>query len=225
VQPELRLNTLMLAHLSRRATTVSAAERRVLRERGEAFAARNELVWADNEAKGATGLEARAWLGRANAELLRLRWLTGDSATDLDELVDAWRGVVECFRDYGHKFEVARSQARLAAVLDAAGDPEATTYRDAALATARELGARPLIAELGFGTAPTAAAAPGSATLTRREREILQLVDRGMSNREIGEQLFISAKTVSVHVSNIIGKLDASGRGEAAAIARDRGLL
>ncbi len=225
VQPELRLNTLMLAHLSQRATSVSAAERRVLRERGEGYAARSELVWADNEVKGATGLEARAWRGRAHAELLRLRWLTGDSSADIDEIVEAWRIVVECFRDYGHKFEVARSQARLAAVLDAAGDPEATTYRDAALATARELGARPLIAELGFGTTPTAAAAPGTATLTRREREILQLVDRGMSNREIGEQLFISAKTVSVHVSNIIGKLDASGRGEAAAIARDRGLL
>ncbi len=225
LQPELRLNTLMLAHLSRRATSVSAAQRRGLRERGEALAARNELVWADNEVKGATGLEARSWRTRAHAELLRLRWLTGDSAADLDEIVEAWRASVECFRDYGHTFEVARSQARLAAVLDAAGDPEATTYRDAALATARELGARPLIAELGFGTAPAAAAAPGTATLTRRELEILQLVDRGLSNRDIGERLFISAKTVSVHVSNVIGKLDASGRGEAAAIARDRGLL
>jgi DNA-binding NarL/FixJ family response regulator len=225
VQPELRLNTLMLAHLSRRATSVSAAERRLLRERGEAFAARSELVWADNESKNATGLEARAWRTRAHAELLRLRWITGDSAADLDEIVDAWRATVECFRDYGHRFEVARSQARLASVLDAAGDPEATTFRDAALATARELGARPLIAELGYGTAPTSTAAPGAVSLTRRELEILQLVDRGLSNREIGERLFISAKTASVHVSNIIGKLDASGRGEAAAIARDRGLL
>jgi DNA-binding NarL/FixJ family response regulator len=82
-----------------------------------------------------------------------------------------------------------------------------------------------LIAELGYGTAPTAPTGPTAITLTRREREILALVDRGLSNREIGDRLFISAKTVSVHVSNIIGKLDATGRGEAAAIARDRGLL
>jgi DNA-binding NarL/FixJ family response regulator len=225
VQPELRLNTVLMSYLSRRAGEVSAAERRKLRERGEALAARNELVWKDDEAKGATGAEARAWHSRAHAELLRLRWLTGDAEADLDELVEAWRTTVDGFAAYGHKLETARSRARLAAVLDAAGDPEASSLRAAALAAARELGARPLIAELGYGTAPTAAAAPGAVALTRREREILQLVDRGLSNREIGDRLFISGKTVSVHVSNIIGKLGASGRGEAAAIARDRGLL
>lgn len=225
VQPELRLNTLMLAHLARRAKDVSAAERRSLRERGAYFAERNELVWQEDEAKGATGLEAQAWHLRARAELLRLGWTTGDADVELDELVEVWRETADAFALYGHRFEIARSQARLAAVLDAAGDPEATALRETALATARELGARPLIAELGYGTAPSAPAAATPATLTRREREILQLVDRGLSNREIGDRLFISAKTVSVHVSNIIGKLDASGRGEAAAIARDRGLL
>ena len=61
--------------------------------------------------------------------------------------------------------------------------------------------------------------------LTPRESEILQLVAQGRSNGEIAKLLFISAKTVSVHVSNILGKLDASGRTEAAAIARRRGLI
>ena len=54
---------------------------------------------------------------------------------------------------------------------------------------------------------------------------MLALVAEGRSNREIGNQLFISAKTVSVHVSNILAKLGAAGRTEAVALARRRGLL
>ena len=54
---------------------------------------------------------------------------------------------------------------------------------------------------------------------------MLALVAQGRSNRQIGTQLFISAKTVSVHVSNILAKLGAGGRTEAVAIARRRGLL
>ena len=66
---------------------------------------------------------------------------------------------------------------------------------------------------------------PGDVTLTPRESEILALVAEGRSNGEIGKQLFISTKTVSVHVSNILAKLDAASRTEAAAVARRRGLI
>jgi DNA-binding NarL/FixJ family response regulator len=55
--------------------------------------------------------------------------------------------------------------------------------------------------------------------LTARELEVLSLVAQGLSNRQIGERLFISTKTASVHVSNILAKLGVSGRGEAAAVA------
>jgi DNA-binding NarL/FixJ family response regulator len=54
---------------------------------------------------------------------------------------------------------------------------------------------------------------------------VLTLVAEGRSNREIAEELFISPKTASVHVSNILAKVGAKSRGEAAAIARRAGLV
>lgn len=55
--------------------------------------------------------------------------------------------------------------------------------------------------------------------LSRRELEVLALIAEGRTNREIGERLFISQKTVGVHVGNILSKLGASGRVEAAMVA------
>ena len=63
---------------------------------------------------------------------------------------------------------------------------------------------------------------PDAATplgLTAREFEVLRLVADGRSNPEIAARLFISAKTASVHVSNIMGKIGVTSRGEAAAAA------
>jgi DNA-binding NarL/FixJ family response regulator len=60
--------------------------------------------------------------------------------------------------------------------------------------------------------------------LTAREIEVLRLVSAGRSNRDIAAELFISAKTASVHVSNILAKLHAASRTEAAAIAHRAGL-
>jgi DNA-binding CsgD family transcriptional regulator len=65
--------------------------------------------------------------------------------------------------------------------------------------------------------APTAAERYG---LTARELEVLALVAEGHTNRQIASELFISSKTASVHVSNILGKLEVANRGEAAALAR-----
>jgi DNA-binding CsgD family transcriptional regulator len=73
---------------------------------------------------------------------------------------------------------------------------------------------------------PAAGAPPPAAQLglTPREAEVLALVAAGRSNRQIAQALFISPKTVSVHVSNILAKLGVAGRGEAAAIAHRLGL-
>jgi DNA-binding CsgD family transcriptional regulator/tetratricopeptide (TPR) repeat protein len=73
-------------------------------------------------------------------------------------------------------------------------------------------------AEAGQGPGARGAGA-GDPGLTGREREVLRLVAAGRSNREIAAELFISPKTASVHVSNILGKLGAASRGEAAAKA------
>ncbi len=81
-------------------------------------------------------------------------------------------------------------------------------------------------ARLGLPPAtPDGQAVASFPALTDREREVLRLVAAGRSNRQIGEELFISTKTASVHVSNILAKLGVSGRGEAAARAHREGLL
>jgi DNA-binding CsgD family transcriptional regulator len=121
----------------------------------------------------------------------------------------------------------------------------------AAHAVAVRLGAQPLRTEIeqlslrarlpavatastGAGAAgadPAAGGAEGAADpasafgLTQRERDVLHLVAAGRSNRQIAEQLFISPKTASVHVSNILAKLGVGGRGEAAAMAHRLRLL
>jgi DNA-binding CsgD family transcriptional regulator len=61
--------------------------------------------------------------------------------------------------------------------------------------------------------------------LTPRELEVLALVRAGRSNREIGEQLFISERTAQTHVQHILDKLDVSTRAEAAALAVERDLI
>ena len=63
------------------------------------------------------------------------------------------------------------------------------------------------------------------AVLTPREAEVLRLLAAGRTNRQVGAELYISEKTASVHVSNILAKLGANGRTEAVAIAASRGLL
>ena len=68
------------------------------------------------------------------------------------------------------------------------------------------------------------AAPPDTFGLSRRELEVLALIAQGRTNREIGDRLFISQKTVGVHVGNILSKLGVSGRVEAASVAIRLGL-
>lgn len=170
---------------------------------------------------GRLGPEGRAWLARAHAEHARL-------AGGADPGV--WRSAVEEF-DYGYRYEHARTRWRWAEALLGAGDRDgAREQAGAALATAREIGAGPLTTALtdlsrrGRLDLP-GVAVTGTDVLTARESEVLGLVAEGLSNRQIGERLYISGKTVSVHISRVLDKLGAGGRAEAVAIAHRRGLL
>src|SRR5204863_155565 len=86
---------------------------------------------------------------RGEAEGLRLRWLADVDPPTSQELVEAWRASVAGFEEMGHAFETARSQARLAAALHAAGEAtEARRLVTAARESRRRLGAEALVAEL-----------------------------------------------------------------------------
>jgi DNA-binding NarL/FixJ family response regulator len=142
-----------------------------------------------------------------------------------------WQAAVEAF-SYGHVYAVARCQWRLAEALAGAGDrKQATTAARAAHATATRLGAAPLQTALEAlahrGRLDLGAGLPARralAGLTPRELEVLRPLVEGRSNRQIAEQLFISDKTASVHVTNLLSKLGVHSRLEAAAMARRLGL-
>lgn len=179
------------------------------------------------EAIEETNTETWAWNVRLRAELLRLQWRAASGQPPAGEdMVETWQTSVRAFERYGHVYETARSRARLAAALKAAGDLAGSRREaDAAREVATRLGAAPLLRELDELAAAPASSPNSPDALTPREQEVIELVARGLSNGQVGAQLFISTKTASVHVSRILAKLGASSRTEAAAIARDRGLV
>ena len=89
--------------------------------------------------------------------------------------------------------------------------------------TAAEIGRSDLVRAIA-GDPPSPGRRQDTFGLSSREREVLGLVAQGRTNREIGERLFISQKTVGVHVGNILSKLEVSGRVEAAAVSIRLGL-
>jgi DNA-binding CsgD family transcriptional regulator/tetratricopeptide (TPR) repeat protein len=194
----------------------------------EAARARNAPPTCETFAAQLTG---RAELSRITGRPDPGRWA---------QAIAAWDGI-------GFPYAAAYARHRRAeAVLTAGGDrDEAVAELGRAHTTAIGLGARPLAAAVerlarrarvevarsptfaGPGSAPAVDDAEAVAPFapTPREAEVLALVAQGLTNRQIGQALFISEKTASVHVSRLLAKLGASTRGEAAAIARRRGLL
>jgi DNA-binding CsgD family transcriptional regulator/tetratricopeptide (TPR) repeat protein len=189
----------------------------------EALAATARLGFTDGrKAAAGIGIDGRGWLARAEAELQR--------ATGHNDPAN-WRTVADTFGP-AFAYETARTRWRLAEALAEAGDREEAQREWRLAATAAdEIGAarlRAALADLGRRARLRAgvAATAGSplSVLTSRELEVLRSLASGRSNREIAAELFISDKTVSVHVSNILAKLHAASRTEAAAIAHDNGM-
>ncbi|XRQ05653.1 helix-turn-helix transcriptional regulator [Actinomadura welshii] len=136
----------------------------------------------------------------------------------------AWERAAEAWEALRNPYYRARALVRAAEAALAAGDHDRAASR---LRTAAELadglGAVPLAEHAADLLRRTRTSRGGERQaplgLTPREYEVLRLVAEGRSNRDIAEALFISAKTASVHVSNILGKLEVTSRGEAAATA------
>jgi DNA-binding NarL/FixJ family response regulator len=192
-----------------------------LRRAGEVLRIARAAAANRRQPKFVLGPEGRGWLARAEAEYRR-----GIGENDPAN----WQRVIDEF-GLGYIYEVARSRWRLAEALAEAGqrDEAAAEWRQAT-DSAERLGARPLRealenlarrARIGGHDGSHEATVAG---LTSREREVLRLIAAGRSNKEIAAALFIAPKTASVHVSNILGKLGAGSRTEAAAIAHREGI-
>lgn len=190
--------------------------------------------------KAAKTLTAGVPVWQAYDLWLRAELLRAEGRLEPDE----WSAAVAAVEPLERPYDLARVRYRLAEALLAsgAGDDErarATELLRLVDAVAGHLGAGPLarsaalLAQRARLTPALAVreAAAGPADpaeelgLTSRERDVLRLVAAGHTNRRIAEELFISPKTASVHVSNILAKLGVSGRGEAAAVAHRLGLF
>ena len=204
------------ATLRRDAGTVTDAQRRgrMLLERARRSAARAAAV----------SPEAHGWAAVAEAEHTRVE---GSPSPE------HWQNATAIWAQHERPYLAAYCRWRLAEALLATGAPriDAAVPAREAHRVAQRLGATLLVRELeqlarrarlDLAGADASALPDEQNTLglTAREREVLQLLARGYTNRELAAELVISVKTASVHVSHILRKLDVASRLEAAEIAQ-----
>ena len=155
---------------------------------------------------------------------------------------ERWRAAAAAWEQLEHPFDAAYARFRESEALltDGMSRQQAEPVLRAAHQTTITLRAEPLRREIELlaqrgrlhlgeqadtTSPPKAPSSPATSLgLTRREIEVLTLVAEGRTNRQIGQALYITPKTASLHVSRILAKLGVAGRGEAAAVAHRLGL-
>ena len=208
-------------------------------------AARARALGQQEEAEAAAAAARRLLEQFEVAETDNVRQVARERGTALAELSRllgendpaAWLAAAGDWREASQPYRVAYAEWRAAeAIVGSGGSEEAQPLLRSALRAATRLQAQPLLAEIsalarrarldvGDGAPPTDdQSAAERLGLTDREREVVTLVAAGRTNRQIGEALYISEKTASVHVSRILAKLGAANRAEAAGIAHTLGL-
>lgn len=222
-----------------------AAER--MRELLERWQTREERHYSVSALRWATTLFARRGdvpgAGSCADALARIAAATGDTEAvaalahalgelallngDADAAARQFTQALELFADAAAPYERAETQVRAAVALAAVGRRQAAVDRlTDAYRTARKLGARPLATSaaeelLVLGEAVEVR----SGGLSRRELEVLRFAAEGLTNREIAARLFLSKRTVDMHVRNVLAKLDCRSRLEAAQRARSLQLI
>jgi DNA-binding CsgD family transcriptional regulator len=235
-------------------TVAADSDDQYYRSRGYAVALRVEADWAEAARPGGADVadtramadqliagmrqmagaadaplpETVAWLATAEADYARVH-RRDDAQT--------WAGVANEWDRIGQPYPAALARYRQAdALLRHRGDrTQAATAARAALEVANRLGAEPLAADLRglaqrgrLDLAAVSGQTPAQPfthlNITPRESEVLAQLALGRTNRQIAEALFISEKTASVHVTNLLRKLGVTSRVQAAAIAQRTGL-
>ena len=206
----------------------------------------------DVEAERVARRNAETWLARAqhvasgpldgvlpSPSLLVHLTLCEAERSRLDERdrPDDWQRAIDAVDGFGLRYQGAYARFRLVeSLLRTGGDrARAAAELDSARATCASLGAAPLAAEIDLlgrrgrliaesNSEDGEEGVAGDLGLSPRELQVLRLVADGATNRQVAEQLYISPKTASVHVSNILAKLGVASRGEAAAVAHRMGV-
>jgi DNA-binding CsgD family transcriptional regulator len=199
-------------------------------ERGDAPAARACAAALAQIAADAGQPEAVSALAHALGETALLDQDADQAATQFERAIELLQGV-------GAPFERLESERRAAAALVAAGRREEAVERlVSAHRTARRLKAQPSVRRIAASLAELGEQADrrlsrrqaeqlSSEGLTRRELDVVRLLAVGRTNREIAGELFVSTRTVDMHVRNLLRKLDCRSRADAARRASELGLL
>jgi DNA-binding NarL/FixJ family response regulator len=182
-----------------------------------------ELVTADLDAAREASEELRTIASELGSPMLHAVAARGSGAVllrsgDASGALLELRRAAASFRDLGAAGELARTRLLVAEACRAVGDDGTAELETAAAAAALDACRG---AEVAAGRDP---AEPPDG-LSPRELEVLMLLARGKTNRVIGDELFISEKTVASHVSHIFTKLGITSRSAATAYAYDRGLV